>query len=68
MKHFTSPRADAANLIAFIRARAIDRMRRQADGAASLQRGLDRDNARRNRINQADTTATTASFWILHAR
>jgi hypothetical protein len=69
MKLLPTPRSDAAKLIAFFRARAraraLDRMRRQADSAASLQRGLDRDDARHNRLNRADTTA---SFWILHAR
>ena len=65
MKLLSTPRTDAANLIAFFRARAIDRMRRQADSAASLQRGLDRDNARHNRLDRADTSP---SFWILHAR
>jgi predicted RNA polymerase sigma factor len=65
MNVLTAPRTDAANLIAYFRARAIDRMRRRADRAASLQRGLDQENPRRNRLNQADTTD---SFWILHAR
>ncbi len=65
MKFLTTPRSDAANLIAFFRARAIDRMRRQADRAASLQHGLDRDQARHNRLDRADTST---SFWILHAR
>ena len=65
MSFLTTPRTDAANLIAFFRARALDRMRQQADSAASLQRGLDREHARHNRLDRADTTA---SFWILHAR
>jgi predicted RNA polymerase sigma factor len=65
MKHFPLPRTDAANLTAFFRARAIDRMRRRADQTASLQRGLDRDNAQRQRSDRAEPSA---SFWILHAR
>jgi hypothetical protein len=65
MKDFTMPRVDAAGLTSFFRARAIDRMRRSADRAASLQRGIDRDDALRDRIHHADTST---SFWILHAR
>lgn len=65
MKFLMMSRTDAANVITFFLARAIDRMRRHADSTAALQRGLDRDNARHNHINQADTTA---SFWILYAR
>lgn len=65
MKRFAMPRLDAVNLTSYFRARAIDRMRLQADRAASLQRGLDRDHTLRDRLRHADATA---SFWILHAR
>jgi hypothetical protein len=65
MNFLTTLRTDAANLIAFFRARAIDRMRRRADSAAEFQRALDREHARHNRLDQADTST---SFWILHAR
>jgi predicted RNA polymerase sigma factor len=65
MNFLSTPRTDAANLITFLRARAIDRMRRQADGAASLQRALEREHTRHNRLDPADTGP---SFWILHAR
>jgi hypothetical protein len=65
MKDFTMPRLDAARLNALFRARSIDQMRRGADSVASLQRGIDRDAALRDRIRHADTTT---SFWILHAR
>ncbi len=65
MNVLTTPRTDVATLMAFFRARAIDRLRRHADSTASLQRGFHQEHARRNRLSQADTTA---SFWILHAR
>jgi hypothetical protein len=65
MKDFTMPRVDAAGLTSFFRARSIARMRRSADRAASLERGLERDDALRDRSRHADTTT---SFWILHAR
>jgi hypothetical protein len=65
MKDFTMPRVDAAGLTSFFRARSIERMRRSADRTASLQRGIERDDALRDRIRHAETTTT---FWILHAR
>jgi hypothetical protein len=65
MKDFTMPRVDAAGLTSFFRARSIERMRSGADRAASLQRGIERDDTLRNRIRRADMTNT---FWILHAR
>ena len=65
MKGFTTPRLDAADLHVFFRARAIERMRRKADRAASLRRGLDREDGLRNRVRQADESC---SFWVLYAR
>jgi hypothetical protein len=65
MKDFTMPRVDAAGLTSFFRARSVERMRRSADRTASQQRGIEGDNALRDRIRHAETTTT---FWILHAR
>jgi hypothetical protein len=65
MKHFMTPRTGAANLRAFFRAQAIDRMRHHADRTASLQCGLQREKARRDYLGGADANA---SFRILRAR
>jgi predicted RNA polymerase sigma factor len=67
MKYFATPRRDAADLAAFFRARAIDRLRRKADNAAALKRNLDRDAQLRDRLRHEDSPGTS-QFWILHAR
>jgi predicted RNA polymerase sigma factor len=63
MKHFTTPRTDAADLIAFFRARAVDRMRRSADRTAWFRRRRERENAHRSM-----SAPPLSSCWILHAR